>query len=230
MGSDFLRRLLFQIVSVLLDFAVAMGYNIFEQCSKAETMDNNREAIIRATIALIEEKGENTDAITMREICKKAEVGLGLINYYFENKDKLMDLCVEKIINGTVDKFNTIREQTKERTPYEKLECLGNMTMSFLFDHYNVAKISILTDMRAPKENDNTHRTYLAFLPLVAACRPDWDSDRIKRATYCLVTAMQQAFLRQEIILLTQGVNLLNAEERKAYHSEMIKDILGVQR
>ncbi len=189
---------------------------------------DSKESIIQATIALIEEKGDNIDTITVREICKKAEVGLGLVNYYFGNKDKLIDICVEKIINGIVDKFTAIREQTKDRTPYEKLDRLGNMTLTFLFDHYSVSKISIMTDMRTPKENDNTHRTYLAFLPLVAACRPDWDSDKIKRTTYCLITAMQQAFLRHEIILLTQGVDLRNAEERKAYHSQMLKDILGV--
>ncbi len=190
---------------------------------------DSKEAIIRATIDLIEERGENVDTITVREICKKAEVGLGLINYYFENKDKLIDICVEKIINGIVDKFAVIREQTKDCTPFEKLDRLGNMTLSFLFDHYAVSKISIMTDMRNPKENDNTHRTYLAFLPLVAACRPDFDGEKIKRATYCLVTVMQQAFLRHEIILLTQGVDLRNAEERKLYHRQMIKDILGVK-
>lgn len=190
---------------------------------------DNKESIIQATMTLIEEKGKNIDTITVREICKKADVGLGLVNYYFENKDKLIDICVEKIINGIVEKFATIREQTKDCTPYEKLERLGNMTLTFLFDHYTVAKISILTDMRAPKENDNTHRTYLAFLPLVAACRPEWDSDKLKRATYCLITTMQQAFLRHEVILLAHGVDLQNAEERKAYHNKMVKDILGVE-
>lgn len=189
----------------------------------------SKDAIIQATIALIEEKGERIDTITVREICKRAEVGLGLINYYFENKDKLIDLCVEKIINGIVDQFAMIREQTEKSTPYEKLERLGNLTLSFLFDHSAVARISILTDMRTPKEMDNTHRTYLAFLPLVAACRPDWDSDKIKRATYCLITTMQQAFLRHEIILLIHGVNLQNAEERKTYHRQMLKDILEVE-
>lgn len=188
---------------------------------------DNKQSIIQATIALIEEKGENIDEITVREICKKADVGLGLVNYYFENKDKLIDICVEKIINGIVDKFASIREQTKDCAPFEKLDRLGNMTLTFLFDHYAVAKISIMTDMRAPKENDNTHRTYIAFLPLVAACRPNWDSDKIKRAAYCLITTMQQAFLRHEIILLTLGVNLQNAEERKVYHRKMLKDILG---
>lgn len=190
---------------------------------------DNKESIIQATIKLIEEKGENLNTITVREICKKANVGLGLVNYYFENKDKLIDICVEKIINGIVDKFNMIKEQTKDCSPYEKLECLGNMTLSFLFDHYAVSKISIMTDMRNPQENDNTHRTYLAFVPLVEACHPDWNIDKIKRITYCLITTMQQAFLRHEIILLTQGVNLLNVEERKAYHNQLLKDLLEVE-
>ncbi len=191
---------------------------------------DSKDAIIQATIALIKEKGENIEEITVREICKKAEVGLGLVNYYFDNKDKLIELCVEKIINGIVDKFAEIREKTKNCTPYEKLDRLGNMTLTFLFEHYAVAKISILTDMRTPKENDNTHRTYLAFLPLVAACRPDFDDDKVKRMTYCLITSMQQAFLRHEIILLTHGIDLSNAQERTDYHRQMIKDILGVEK
>lgn len=190
---------------------------------------DNKESIIQATIALIEEKGDNIDAITVRDICKKAQVGLGLVNYYFENKDKLIDVCVEKIINGVVDRFATLCDQTNDCTPYEKIDRLGNMTLSFLFDHYAVAKISIMADMRTPKENDNTHRTYLAFLPLVTACRPDWESDRIKRATYCLITCMQQAFLRHEITLITQGVDLRDEGERKAYHRQMLNDILGAE-
>lgn len=188
---------------------------------------DNKQAIVDATVALIEESGGQADTVTVRDICKRANVGLGLINYYFRNKDGLMDVCVEKIINGVVDKFAVIREQTSGCTPYEKLERLGDMTFTFLFEHAAVAKISIMTDMRTPKENDNTHRTYLAYLPLVAACRPDWIDDKVKRATYCLITAMQQAFLRHEIIMLTQGVNLQDPQERRAFHSKLLNDILG---
>ncbi len=190
---------------------------------------DNKEAIINATVDLIEEKGEQINAITVREICKKANVGLGLVNYYFENKDKLISCCVEKIINGIVEKFAIIREQTKDLTPFEKLEYLGNMTFDFLFDHYTVSKISILTDMQTPKENDNTDRTYTAYLPLVAACRPDWDEDKLRRTTFCLITAMQQAVLRSETVLLTQGVNLRNSAERRQYHKQILQDFLEIK-
>ena len=90
---------------------------------------DNKEAIIQATIALLRENGENLEAITVREICKSADVGLGLVNYHFGNKDNLIELCVERIINGIVENFQSIREKTKDLPPFEKLEYLGNMTL-----------------------------------------------------------------------------------------------------
>ena len=189
---------------------------------------DNKEAIVFAASALIEEKGEMLETVTVREICKRADVGLGLVNYYFGNKDNLISYCVEKIINGVVEKFAGIRESTVNLTPFEKIEYLGNLTLDFLFGHGAVSKISILSDMRSPAEDDNTHRTYKAYLPLVSACRPDWDGKRVKRATYCLITAMQQAFLRKDVILVSQGVNLADRAERREFHRQILNDILGV--
>lgn len=144
---------------------------------------DNKEAIIQATIKLIEEKGEHLDEVTVREICKRAGVGLGLVNYHFGNKDQLIEQCIERMINGTVEHFQNIREKTDGFTPFEKLTYLGNITLDFLFEHYAISKISVLTDMQSPKENDNTYRTYAAYLPLVAACRPDLDEAAIRRKT-----------------------------------------------
>lgn len=42
---------------------------------------DNRETIIQTTFALIEEKGEEPDTVTIREIAKKAGGGSGLVNY-----------------------------------------------------------------------------------------------------------------------------------------------------
>lgn len=189
---------------------------------------DNKETIIQATIKLIEEKGEHLEEITVREICKKAGVGLGLVNYHFGNKDKLIELCVERIINGIVEQFQHIREKTEGLTPFEKLEYLGNMTLDFLFAHYAVSKISILTDMQTPKGNDNTTRTYAAYLPLVAACRPDWNEATVKRKTFCLITVMQQMFLRYETISKVLCIDLEKKENRQAWHSQILHDILEV--
>ena len=189
---------------------------------------DNKEIIMRAAMELIEEKGEKLNDITVREICKKADVGLGLVNYHFGSKDRLIELCVERMINGTVERFGRLREETEGLLPFEKLEYLGNMTLSFLFERYAVSRISVLTDMREPKENDNTARTYKAYLPLVAQCRPDWDEETVKRKTFCLITVMQQSFLRHKALASMLGVDLTVKEEREAFHKRILHDIMEV--
>lgn len=186
-----------------------------------------KEAIIQAAIDLINEKGEDMNTITVREICRKANVGLGLVNYHFGSKDRLIELCVERMVSDIVDIFRSIQEKTAQLSAFERLEYLGNMTFTFLFEHFAVSRTSILSDMRMPKEDDNTHKTYLAYLPLMSACRPDWDKETLERKTLCLISVMQQSFLRHDVIRQLHGIDLTVPEERKAYHRAILHDILG---
>lgn len=188
---------------------------------------DSKEAMIKAATELIEERGERLGSVTVREIGKRAGVGLGLVNYHFGNKDELVAQCVEKIINGIVARFVEMRERTEGMLPPEKLESLVQMTLDFLFEHRAVSRISILSDMQSPKPDDNTQRTYSAYLPLVAACRPDWDEDRVKRVTHCLIASMQQSFLRSGAISDALGADITDKRARADYCRRLIGDIVG---
>lgn len=190
--------------------------------------ENVKGRIIRVTTELIEQHYGDIKSVTARMIADKAGIGLGLINYHFGNKDKLIEICVEHIINGIVERFQIIQKNEDKLTPFEKLEYLGNMTLDFLFEHCAVSKISILTDMQTPKVYDNTYRTYAAYLPLVAACRPDWDEPTRKRKTFCLITVMQQMFLRCEAISSMLDIDLSQKDNRRAFHRQILHDILEV--
>ena len=187
----------------------------------------HKEAIVQAAIALMEEKENRLDEITVREICKRAGVGLGLINYHFGSKEKLIELCIERRINGIIGQFLEMQKKAEGLKPLEKLEMLGNTTMDFLFEHASISKISILTDMQSPQAGVNTHRTYQAYLPLVAACHPDWGEERVRRKTFSLITIMQQAFLRQKVTSQMLGLDLSTKKGREAFHRQILRDILG---
>ncbi len=61
---------------------------------------DNKEAIIQATFQLLYEKRDRLNEITVGEICNKSGVGLGLVNYHFGNKEKLVEVCVERLTNA----------------------------------------------------------------------------------------------------------------------------------
>lgn len=66
---------------------------------------NSKETIIKTVVTLTEENHMDIKDITMREISRKSNVESGLINYHFENKEKLIETCVERIQNGIVVKI-----------------------------------------------------------------------------------------------------------------------------
>ena len=53
-------------------------------CSGTE----NKQLIIETTIRLIKEQG--ADYITVRNVCREADIGTGTFYYHFKNKDDLL--------------------------------------------------------------------------------------------------------------------------------------------
>ena len=62
-------------------------------------MDKTRERIIRAATPLFAEKG--LDGVTVREICRAAQVNGALVNYHFRSKEGLYRECVERVYAET---------------------------------------------------------------------------------------------------------------------------------
>lgn len=69
--------------------------------------ENNevKEIIINTTMELINECNGDVGKITMRKIAQKADIGLGLINYYFGNKNQLITICVQRHVPVICESF-----------------------------------------------------------------------------------------------------------------------------
>ena len=119
-----------------------------------------KDKIINVTIDLIKEANGNIDKITIREIAKRAEIGVGLINYHFKSKKNLIDVCVRQIISNVITQS---KPNMEELSPMEKLKCSVKIPIDFIMDNPEIAKISILGDLTQGQANDNTFQTLARY-------------------------------------------------------------------
>ena len=78
-----------------------------------EKTKNIKEHIMDVTTQLIQESDGDINQITIRRIAERAQVGLGLINYHFGSKDKLILECIQRIINNVVHCLHRKRRFTE---------------------------------------------------------------------------------------------------------------------
>lgn len=180
---------------------------------------NKKQHIIEITTELIEQYNGNTNRITARMIAEKADVGLGLINYYFGSKENLITACVQQMIEKVISDFVPVNDCA---TAKEGLTSTAIYVFNFLFEHAAISRISILGDLQNYTADCNTTRTQQGFMHLLGTNVPD--RNRFVLA-FTLTAAMQSAFLGKDAIKQQMGYDLERPEDRTAYIKKLI-DIL----
>lgn len=176
-----------------------------------------KEIIIKSTIELIEQSNGDIKKITSRSIAEKSGIALGLINYHFESKEKLIALCVQRIINNVLmrfapDKVDYVKDDGL--TDKERLISFAKQTYDFLFANYSLVKISILSDFASYQPQSNSALTQIGFR---FALRENIPEDRKKLIAFSLTSIMQTAFLAGENSEAIVGYNLMDKEQRDRF-------------
>lgn len=175
-----------------------------------------RERIIEAATFLIEESGGYVDRITARTIAAKAGVALGLINYYFGSKEMLVAECVGRIIRKVILGFDTSKNYPDDRS---RLEAWAQHVFAFLFEHPEISRISILSDMHAYTSSSNSAGTQKGFaLALSGVADP---KDRALLALI-LTSTMQAAFLGRDAASELWGFDFAKSTGRDAFISRIV--------
>ena len=185
-------------------------------------MDKNaniKNHIIEVTTELIKQHNGNTKGITARIIAAKAGVGLGLINYHFGSKEKLITECVQRIIGKIVTEFQMT---TQYKTDKERLTACAIYVFDFLFEHSAISRISILGDLQNYTKNCNSVLTQRGFS---LSLKNDLANKDTSMFVFILTAAMQTAFLGSETVSQLLHYDFTKAEDRTAYISKLI-DIL----
>lgn len=184
--------------------------------------EKTKELIIEQTILLIKETGGDVEVLTIRKIAEKAKVGVGLINHYFESKDKLVELCVQKMIGGVVHSFRA--DECVGMKPIEMTKYVVKKVTDFLMENEQISKISILGDLKNPKEKDNSMDTIFGFAYCMAGGQ---NLNEYLRKSFYLVTILQESFLRKNVLVENIGVDFYDKAQRDNYIEELIDTIMG---
>lgn len=183
--------------------------------------EETKEVIIRETISLIQEMGGDVEQITIRKIANKSNVGIGLINHYFKSKDDLLEICVQKIITGVITSFKPRVEVVNTQ---KSIICfVAYQVMDFLMDNQEISRMSILADLKKPKENDNTMGTVRGF---AARMLCNNSSGLNLENAFMLTAILQESFLRKDVLKQTIGIDFNNKTERDMYIERIINRFL----
>ena len=187
-------------------------------------MDKNtnvKNRIIEVTTELIEQHNGNIKDITARMIAAKAGVGLGLINYHFRSKEKLITECVQRIIGKVVTQFQMTKQYETDK---ERLTACAMYVFDFLFEHSAISRVSILGDLQNYTKNCNSVLTQQGF----SMSLKNGISDKNKSMfVFILTAAMQTAFLGSETATQLLGYDFTKKKDRAAYISKLVDFLFG---
>ena len=172
-----------------------------------------KEKIIFATIELIKKHGD-ISKITIRDIAASAGVGIGLINYHFQTKDNLVNLCSLELIRHSINQLLTMN-QNAEMEPIDQMKSLGRGIAAFMVMNPGVSRISMTKDFVSPNTSDNSTQVIKMFFPIARKiCGNDKSDKDLYLLLHMLVSSIEAAFLRIDVMKESFGIDFNDKEQR----------------
>lgn len=185
-----------------------------------EKTKNIKEHIMDVTTQLIQESDGDINQITIRRIAERAQVGLGLINYHFGSKDKLILECIQRIINNVVHCFTPEEKVYGENDDKYRLANWAKQVYDFLFENRVISMMSILGDMQDYRAACNSVNTQIG---LALALDNFTDNKQKRMQVFTLTSIMQVAFLLGEYSKEVIGYDLYKKEERDLFIDTVVE-------
>ena len=189
---------------------------------------NCKEELIAITTTLIKENNGDVDKVTIRDIASRSGVSVGLINYHFGDKDKLITECVQRIINNIVNSFKPTMDVDETLDSKEKgkqrLIKTAQRVFDFFFDQPSICRVSILDDYRNYTNESRSYFSLKGFSNVIGDAIED--KDEKERISFLLTTSMQVAFLRSLTDPMLLGFDLSKAEDRNRYIEYLVNKLM----
>jgi len=183
-----------------------------------------RELIITNTIKLIKESDGLIGNITIRKIAENSNVAVGLINYHFKSKNKLIEICIERIISKVMKDFPNLDDSKVYHTVNSDITSFTINVFKFLVNNPEIAKISMLSDFTSPHINSNSSVSYRA---IYKGLDSEKDTYRRKVKAFIFLATIQLAFLNRNITKDLLSTNLTKESDYQTFF-KTVNSILNI--
>lgn len=182
--------------------------------------ENTKEKIINITMDLIKEK-EDPEKITMREIADKAEVGLGLINYHFKNKETLIRIAVDKTM-GELGLELISPKIFKEKDPLERFIKIIKNVSDYAVNYPEIFKTSIRNELV-----NGSFELERSFIKIFQEIYGDKITELdMKLKAIQIISFFQSILVKDDEFRKFTNINIYNKQERDDLTEKVIKSIL----
>lgn len=177
------------------------------------------ERIKTATREILDECGD-AESITVRQIAQRAGVGVGLINYHFGSKGRLLQQIVTERIEQLAQELADRREPGL--SPERKLSGMMKTLFTFGAEYKTLMQVLI----RESFESGNMDAA-MAIVPLLRdILGPEADEMRLRIMALQILQPIQVSCLAPEKLNLYCGINLENAAQRDKFVDSLIGNLI----
>lgn len=181
---------------------------------------NIKDRIIKTTIDLIKDSDGFVENITIRKIAESANVAVGLVNYHFSSKEKLIEICVQKIISNVMSIFPNFENSNEYSENNQDIASFSSNVFKFLLNNPEISKISMLSDLTNPSTTSNSAISFKAIYK--ALTNEELDKTKKIKAFIFLAT-LQAAFLNKDISQELLSINLNDKNDYQNFFKEVVK-------
>ena len=190
---------------------------------------NCKEELIAITTTLIKENNGDVEKVTIRDIANRSGVSVGLINYHFGDKDKLITECVQRIIANIVSSFKPTMDvdETLDKKEKGKVRLIktAQRVFNFFFQQPSISKVSILDDYKNYSNDCSSYFSLKGFSNVIGDAIED--KEEKEKISFLLTSSMQVAFLRSLTNPLLLGFDLSKEVDRNKYIEYLVNKLVG---
>jgi AcrR family transcriptional regulator len=181
--------------------------------------DATKKRIMDVTLSLLENT-ENPEDITIRRIAEDAGIGIGLINYHFTSRDKLINEVISLKMNSLSGSMIHLEEQIVDPVKYLKEMLI--MMSDIAIKNSKLNKISVEYELL-----HGDFKICLTLLPLLKKIFEERKTDtEIRFIAYQIITTTQSIYLRQDAFHMYAGVNIENKKERDMLLNQLVDNLV----